>query len=881
MSFEPPPLSTDPSRATDALFVFPLSGYGLIAPPNDRDGEMLELDLQTQLSFHLLLLTWLVCQAEIDSIKCPPIPAETTSPELLFEKVGNRNVDDRETTIQNGKPDFIGCPFRITGMLQTVHDGHPSLLVGVSIPPHMRRTGSSDNGSFTVCPDSDLQNDNLSESFKAYLQTTHLSQFVSSILQQSEVQYLIPGQALDQLKDIVCLPLDSFFNVQEDVTSLTTPASFYWHSGYHISSLPSIESLQTQARLATTVSTISGESLLNHKLVFTTLHTVYDNAMDLVGLRIVYGMKLDELTSIRNVAQSRSESSSVTLALAIRAPDAVYRWLDLVGPEDCNLAKITDPNSLVAKFGGSQCEVLNCIRTPYLALATLCKWFGGRACLRTGSILGITDPRTKHERKKRQRVRFSESESEDGLPLPVLDLTFPPLISNRPCLIAHPYTKILLVVAPMVPPSLYGVVFSACSKLGYDVLGMKRMRLNSKRASALQIPKIFMSNFTPSSAPPSPDVVDFVTHPLSTEHAQFAPPYPSIILHLGMENALLHSIPLKQVVFADLAVTLEDNPFLKENTSIDFKESCPESLLHVMEVTQEASKVLGSFSLSTNVSSSLPQLHDSRQGSGMLVDELCFVAIPQCTSMPILVSFLNTVYQIKSTKNQTNETSFSFSTPSLVSDRDREELGGFELLGVKVVPQLSRYYAKRLCPFSSTDSLYPQATQQLSDVPATLLLFRGMDCSQRLSNLLKQQSAKPKIPLYGATLQNKLEIIVSKNYEEAFNLSCIFFSDKELFVDAQSFDIAPCLPSSWLQDMTILQELQQPSNKLFSVVTVCMSDMRLVLRVLDKLSRSGFNFVGMVATELHESETIIEDLENVSVVSGCDYIIILSVQNAL
>lgn len=876
VSFEPPVLSTDPNRSTDALFVFPISEHGLIAPPSDIDGETLELDIQTRLSFHLVLLTWLVYQAEVDSsskrtlssplIVCPPKPTETTNAEPLFEKVGNRNMEHRESSIQNGRPEPTECPFRVTGILQTVHDGHPSLLVGVSIPPHMRATGSnqrSDNGPFTVCPDSDLiQSDTLSESFRAYLQKSHLSDFVSSILQQSEIQYLIPSQAFDQLKEVVSLPLDSFFSVQEDVTSLTTPASFYWHSGYHISSLPSIESLQTQARLGTTVSTIPGQSLLNHTLVFTTLHTVYDNAMDLAGMRIIYDMKSDE-------AQSRSETgSSVTLALAIRAPDAVYRWLDLIGPEDCNLAKITDPNSLLARFGSSQREVLNCVRTPYLAVATLCKWFGGRACLKTGSVLGISDPRTKHERRKRQRVRFSESESEDGLPSPALDLTFPPLITNRPCLIAQPYTKILLVVAPLVPPSLYSTVFSTCTKLGYDVLGMKRMRLNSKRASALQIPKLFMSNFTPSSTPPSPDVVDFITHPLSTEHAQFAPPFPSIILHLGMENAMLHSIPLKQVIFAELAVTLEDNSFLKENVSIQFKENCPESLLHVMEVTREASKVLGSFSLSTNISSSLPHLHDNRQGSGMLSDELCVVAIPQCSSMPRLVRFLDTVYQIKSNKNE-NETVFSFSTPKLVSDSDREELGGFELLGVKVVPQLTRFYAKRLCPLSSTDSLYQQAIQKLSDVPATLLLFRGMDCSQRLSSLLKQQSTKPKTPLYRATLQNELEIIVSISYEEAFSLSYLFFSDKELFVDVQSFGLAPYLPSSWLQDTAILQELQQPADKLFSMVTVCLSDMRLVLKVLDKLSRSGFNFVGMVATELHESETIIEDLETSTAVSVC------------
>lgn len=869
MSFELPLLSTDPSRVTDSLFVFPLSGHGLIAPPNDAEGDTLELDLQTQVSFHLLLLSWLVCQAEIDSYNNRSLtsghPTDTTSPEVHLE---NPNPDNHKFDIQ---PKSSECPFRITGLLQTVHDGHPSLLVGVSLPLHMRRNGSTQKSE-----DSGLdlfQSDALSESFRTYLQNTPMSEFVSSILQESEVQRLIPNRTLEQLEEIICLPLESFFNVQEDVTSLTTPVSFYWHSGYHISSLPSIESLQIQAQLGTTVSTMSGLSLRNYPLVFTTLHTVYDNALDLAGLRIIYDMKVDDLSGSQNESQSKGRNgSNVTLAFAIRAPDAVYRWLDLVGPEDCNLAKITDPNSIIAKFGSPQHEVLNCIRTPYLASATLSKWFGGRACLKTGSVLGISDPRTKHERRKRQRVRFSESEceSEDGLLSPAVDVTFPPLVSNRPCLITQPYTKILLVVAPLIPPSLYGTVFSTCSRLGYDVLGMKRMRLNSKRANAFHIPKLFISNFTPSSTPPSPEVVDFVTHPLSTEHAQFAPPYPSIFLHLGMENALLHSIPLKQAIFADLAATLEGNSCLKENTNIQLKESCPKSLLHVMEVSQEVSKVVGSFSLSTNISSSLPHLHEDRQETGMLTDELCFVAIPQCASIPKLVAFFNSVYQIKPAKKLSengNEKHSSFSTSSLISDSDREELGGYELLGVKVVPQLTRFYAKRLCPLSSTDPLYQQATQMLCDVPATLLLFRGMDCNRRLSSLIKQQSSQSKTSLCGSTQQPELEIIISKNYEEAFNLSCVFFSDKELFVDAQNLNLAPYVPSSWLQDLTILQELQLPPDSLFSVATVCMSEMRLVLKVLDKLSRSGFRFVGIVATQLPKSETVVEEVENEIVVS--------------
>lgn len=748
------------------------------------------------------------------------------------------------------------CPFRVTGLLQTVYDGQPSLLVGISIATHTREFGLKPEGDGsnppTGSPSSDLNNN---ETVRAYLRDTPLSDLISAIVLEDRVRDLIPGEAMNQLKEVTSLSLDSVFNLQEDVTFLSTSVSFYWHSGYHSSCLPSNESIQSQSKIGTTVCTLSGRSLENPTLLFTTLHAVYINAFSLAGLRIIYTPTGDLGRSQDVTPAERSKGdSAVTVALAIRGPDVVYRWPDLVGPEDCDIAKITDSNYPVAKFETSKHDKATySIRTPFPTMATVAEWFGGRACLKTGSVFGMSDPHTKHERRKRQRVRFSESESEDGLSSPALDMTFPPLVSNQPCLLAQPYSKIVLVVAPLFPPCLYGSVLSSCCRLGYDILGMKRMRLNSKRATCLQVPKLFMLNFTPSSTPPSPNVVEFVTHPLSTEHAQFAPPYPSMVLHLGMENALLHSIPLKQAVFADFMGVLESNPSLKEKVNIRLKESCPESFLHVFEMSQEASKVIGSFSLSTTVSSSFPSLHDDRQESDMLTDELCFVAIPQCGSISRLLDSLNKVYLTIPPKSPNNKETVPFSAPNLFSDDDRETLGGFELLGVKVVPQLNRFYAKRLYPLPPEDPHYQEVTQMLSDVPATLLLFRGMNCNKRLINMLKRLSAKSTKPTVyrSSVLESDLETIISKSYKEAFSLACVFFSDKELFADVHALGLSPFVPSSWLQDMSILQVLQLPPDALFSVTTVRMSDTRMVLKVLDKLSRSGFSFVGMVTTELH------------------------------
>ena len=77
--------------------------------------------------------------------------------------------------------------------------------------------------------------------------------------------------------------------------------------------------------------------------------------------------------------------------------------------------------------------------------------------------------------------------------------------------------------------------------------------------------------------------------------------------------------------------------------------------------------------------------------------------------------------------------------------------------------------------------------------------------------------------------------------------------------------------------MSILQDLQAPPDSLLSVASVSISEPRLVVKVLDKLCRSGFIFAAMRAVEVgqEESETVLEDLEinTVSFVSLCIYVL--------
>lgn len=115
--------------------------------------------------------------------------------------------------------------------------------------------------------------------------------------------------------------------------------------------------------------------------------------------RLLFEADTTDVFSIRkqqplSVESEHKETGIIlpTLALALCGPDAIYRWADAVGPDDSSLAKLTDPTSLSALFGPG---LVQAIKSPYQYQGVLAKWFGGRACLRSGTVFGMSDPHTK------------------------------------------------------------------------------------------------------------------------------------------------------------------------------------------------------------------------------------------------------------------------------------------------------------------------------------------------------------------------------------------------------------------------------------------------------------------------------------------------------
>ena len=157
--------------------------------------------------------------------------------------------------------------------------------------------------------------------------------------------------------------------------------------------------------------------------------------------------------------------------------------------------------------------------------------------------------------------------------------------------------------------------------------------------------------------------------------------------------------------------------------------------------------------------------------------------------------------------------------------------------------------------------MYQHAVQHLSDGPATLMIFRGIGCNKRLVHTLPRS---PKSLLHTGALEQRLQVIVSHNFQEAYSLSSIFFTDKELFCDSPNWALASFVPHSWLQDSDILQRMQHASPEtLIAVLNISMLKLKVVVKVLDKLSRAGFKFVAMKIAESLEIEPILEKLHKV------------------
>ena len=297
------------------------------------------------------------------------------------------------------------------------------------------------------------------------------------------------------LPNITTKPLSTFIHVNPDPAGahkvFNTSVGFYWQTvdsddGYYeIDAHDQHVNYETQ----NTMSLIYKKIFLDPQALMGILNRVLQEGLDLAGVRLLY--PTPELLGVKTVDNSKKESDidllnniGPVLAIAIRGTFARTIWLDAVGPSDPALARRTDPNSLCAQFGGSSRD--ECLfftpRNPTRIHTELCTWFGGR--VPPGGVIDVGTPYTLKDNlrsgspkgRRGKKVSFADTETEkDRLP------------SHRPpaTLTATTKSDIFLVMSPMVPIRSIGLLMATCQRRGYQIRGVKRLRMTMKRSGSM------------------------------------------------------------------------------------------------------------------------------------------------------------------------------------------------------------------------------------------------------------------------------------------------------------------------------------------------------------------------------------------------------------
>ena len=218
------------------------------------------------------------------------------------------------------------------------------------------------------------------------------------------------------------------------------------------------------------------------------LNRVLQEGLDLAGIRLLYptpelmdiagghhgGVAKPPLTKEKRSPLDMLNSIGPVLALSLRGTFARNLWLDAVGPSDPALARKTDPKSLCALYGGESREecLIFCPRNPSRVNTELCRWFGGR--VPASGVINTSTARNQQTPGATKGKRKLLAASANVLPFK------PPA-----CLTAISRGEVFIVISPLVPTKCMGLLLATCQRRGYQMRGIRRIRLNPKKASLL------------------------------------------------------------------------------------------------------------------------------------------------------------------------------------------------------------------------------------------------------------------------------------------------------------------------------------------------------------------------------------------------------------
>ena len=296
------------------------------------------------------------------------------------------------------------------------------------------------------------------------------------------------------LPNITTKPLSTFVQVNSDPQAahkvFNSSVGFFWQTIDSEEAFCDQNVGEVNYETQVTMSLIYRKIFYDPRAMMGISNRILQEGLDLAGVRLLYPTsELISLASGPSVSNDNSQTDVLNsigpvLAIALRGTFARSIWLDAVGPSDPILARRTDPNSLCALFGGESRDecLLFCPRNASRVQTELSRWFGGR--VPPGGSVDVGTPYTRKDTyrsgspKGRRGHKSSLSDTKDN--------GFDAAIHRPPAaLTATTKNDIFLVLSPYVPPRCMGIVLSTCQRRGYQIRGIRRTKLNTKKANLL------------------------------------------------------------------------------------------------------------------------------------------------------------------------------------------------------------------------------------------------------------------------------------------------------------------------------------------------------------------------------------------------------------
>lgn len=524
-------------------------------------------------------------------------------------------------------------------------------------------------------------------------------------------------------------------------------------------------------------------------------HRVLQLGLDLAGVRLVYPtqeqMNMPEVDNAAKVSELELLNKiGAVLAICIRGTAARSLWLDAVGPSDPVLARRTDPNSLYALYGGEsrdECHMF-CPRTSARVQTELARWFGGR--VPPGNVIDVGTPYSKKE-----ALRGGSPKGKRGKKGVVIDTEDFSIVSedslsciHRPLamLTATIRSEILFVVSPVVMPKCFGIILSSFQNRGFQITGVKRCRLSTKRAATLGISESSLKAFCPGFVPESFEVAYVDPNGQMPEASM-----PATIFQLLKENASHNAASLIE----DCVVQLTLQGIMG---TLQRCESYPLEAVHLFHTVRYSDNLIsalgGEFSkcfdpeIQINPSYVIPALYTNPEMEQITV--LLFLGHDAIKSSG---QFIGKILGM---------------VPYSKLHQVLPFVDCFELLGMKWLPCLSIGQAKEVTPYEVGDKYWKESLYALTKVPCLAFALRGVNAFSKLETIVSpclSPSSKPD--------QYNLDIIYARTAEQAYTFIKQFFTEKELFFDPLARHMMPYMPLFQHQHECHVQKLGARSKK--------------------------------------------------------------------